>query len=136
MPTHIQLWNNSGVEAVDNQAHSAAFTRKSAEFLAISQAVNRSSQGTIPGGFISMGLCFQTQRSAGPGVQLWLQFRYTSKLAAVCVTKFTLGYMAFGNATREQPVASCHQAAINTIKKLLRSYSQKLRDHLLLIKYS
>lgn len=60
---YIQLCNNPGVEAAGNKTHSAAFTTKSAELLAISQAVNRSSQGIIPGSFISMGLCFQTMFS-------------------------------------------------------------------------
>lgn len=50
--------------------------------------------------------------------------------------KFTPGYTDFGNATKEQPVASCHRATINTIKNLLCSYSQMPRDNLLLIKYS
>lgn len=55
---YIQLRNNPGMQAVDNQAH-PAFTRKPAEFLAVSQSVSCSSQGIIPRGFISMGLCFQ-----------------------------------------------------------------------------
>lgn len=129
------LCNNSGVEAVDNQAILLPLLKNllsSLPFLKQSIALPRA---PFQGASFLWDSAFRPC-SAGPGVQLRLQFRYTSKLAAVCVTKFTLGYMAFGNATREQPVASCHQAAINTIKNLPRSYSQKLSDHLLLIKYS
>lgn len=130
-PMYTQLCNSSGVEAVDNQAHSAASTRKSAEFLAVSQLLfpRHQFRGLHFFGTLLSGSVQQAQGSS---------HRYSSD-TRLCwlqsATKFTLDNMAFGNGAREQPVASCHQAAINTVKNLLRSYSQVLRDHLLLIKY-
>lgn len=126
MYTH--LCNNSRVEAADKKAHSAAFTRKSpAKFHTFSDT-----------GHHSRGIHFyETRLSDSAQHALRFNYCYGSDTYLSCLQsasqKSTPGYMDFGNAPKEQPVASCHQAIINTIKNLLCSYSQMPRHNLLLL---